>query len=286
MADTTHSITGTEADNTFDDTSFGPLPQLTTPPNLKRLALKRSTSSLSSIKYSPDVVYRAIIYQAEKDKIPITTVALDMAKRNLVQASLLNSRMKYDVVERPPLFVTGVLQLPGSLGTVLGYQRRSEMELAECMTPGRTLSPLAVDSQDGAVACSRMENSVAGMVILGRGRRNRRQIDEWYGKRFARVLVDVQIHVQQWGVKKQFKAYTWVEKSALGCEDSASTSEESEDDSCIGPSDSDSSVPEGIPIEKWWKISPDLRDCIDCLGDGHDEGHDWRGKDHNTDVVW
>ncbi|KAF4551180.1 Hypothetical protein D9617_14g076370 [Elsinoe fawcettii] len=245
MAPASISSSQSDDDDHAIDTSFGPVTTCPTPPlpNLTSSSLpspaihhdgqvsKQMVESGSTP--NPVAVHGALLHQAEKAKLPGTTLALDLAKRNYIDAETLRSGGLYDPLIRPLLFVTGVLQLPGTLNAALGFWDRSQLKLVKCMTPGRAMLRKENDDEEGPVQYSDAETSISGMVIMGRGKENRHMLDEWHGDKFVRVLVEVQFQTEDW-IKRRHKAFTWVEKKALGWEVESDDSSGAEDEGSEG----------------------------------------------------
>ncbi|KAF2225940.1 hypothetical protein BDZ85DRAFT_258329 [Elsinoe ampelina] len=237
---------------TTPNTSFGPVTSCPTPP-IPDLTSSSSPSSSASLDIknvtrttkaitpstSPLAIHAALFFQAASTKLPGSTIALDLAKRNLIDADHLRSGALYDPADRPLIFVTGVLQLPGTLNAALGHWDRSELKLVKCMTPGRVMLRTDGADQNKSVVYSDVETSVAGMVVFGRGKENRRMLSEWHGEKYLRVLVEVQVQTEDW-VKRRFPAFTWVEKRALGWDiDSDESSQKGSGESDMEDGDGD-----------------------------------------------
>ncbi|KAG8631905.1 hypothetical protein KVT40_001045 [Elsinoe batatas] len=233
------NLASEDEEETTPDTSFGPVTTCPTPPipdltsssspststsfDVKNI---RSTTNSITPSTSPFAIHAALLFQADSTKLPGSTIALDLAKRNLIDADHLRSGALYDPADRPLIFVTGVLQLPGTLNAALGHWDRSELKLVKCMTPGRVMLRMDHGDKNKSVVYSDVETSVPGMVVFGRGKENRQMLSEWHGDKYLRVLVEVQVQTEDW-VKRRFPAFTWVDKRALGWDvDSDDSSQE------------------------------------------------------------
>lgn len=272
-------------DDQTHDTSFGTIAECATPPLHGLTILKSATSPAVSIEIPRMNLQLALLSLAETHKLPGSTIALELAKNNPVDVLDLRRGQKFDVHEFTPLFITGVLQLPGTLANALGYRRKSELELVSCMVPGRVFCPEDGTKDDGEIEYSNAETSVRGMIVLGRGKRNRHALDEWYGRDFIRLSLKVEL--QTW-IRREVMAFTWVERKAVGLEvghddasDSSATSMDCERD-CL------SDVMAGAENHEGWakELSTSHSRDQTTLADGLSEWGGWSWTEHHLDVVW
>lgn len=133
---------------------------------------------------------------ASLDDLPSPTFGHYLTTINRVHAEDLEYHGRLTPHRFTPLFVTGVLELPGTLGYVLGYS--SGLDIAKYMKPGICLD-------DGA------GRRVQGTVVFGRGQDNRDALDEWYGEGYVFAEVQVVIGLAD-GVARKLKAYRWVKE--------------------------------------------------------------------------
>ena len=139
-----------------------------------------------------------------------TTFSYQQAQRNRINDADLEPGGQLDIRSWPAVFVYDILQFPGSLASVLG--RSSSLDYVYCMTPGKTLKPIFPKAMYGDGSDS--ESGLEGMIVVGRGKTNRQDIEDHYGKGFRRKRVDVEVTLAS-GRSRVLYAYTWVPANQL-----------------------------------------------------------------------
>ncbi|GAB7345605.1 hypothetical protein MBLNU457_3904t1 [Dothideomycetes sp. NU457] len=134
--------------------------------------------------------------------LEISTFGYQLACHNRFNEGQLSDT--YDLKIWPAIFVYDILQLPGTLANVLGYS--SSVDVTRVMTPAKYTH----ESRSKAVNELQIgDGDVQGMVVLGRGRDNRRAIADYYGDEFKRQTIDVEISLEN-GHRVSIEAYAWI----------------------------------------------------------------------------
>lgn len=139
-----------------------------------------------------------------------TTFSYQQAFANRLPSHKLRRGGKLDPVRFPPLVMVDVLQFPGSLVNAMGLA--STVDIVHRMTPGKlrgwTLN--ADRAVEPFLRATGLQTDVAhGMVVFGRGRRNREAIQQHYGECFKTILVNVDIELAD-GALISVLAYLWI----------------------------------------------------------------------------
>lgn len=111
-----------------------------------------------------------------------TTFSYTLATRTLLEPTELLPGSELDISRYPPIFIYDILQFPGSLSSLLSCS--SPLDLIHRMTPGTLklwLVHADVDGQPRLRFTGREEDVVRGMMVFGRGKRNRRVLGGHYG---------------------------------------------------------------------------------------------------------
>lgn len=134
--------------------------------------------------------------------LEISTFGYQLASHNRFSEGQLSDR--YDLKIWPAIFVYDILQLPGTLANVLGHS--SSIDVTRAMTPAKYTQ----ESRSKAMNESKIGDGVVqGMVVLGRGKDNRKAIADYYGDEFKRQTVKVEISLED-GRRVSIEAYAWI----------------------------------------------------------------------------
>lgn len=134
--------------------------------------------------------------------LEISTFGYQLACHNRFSEGQLSDT--YDLRIWPAIFVYDILQLPGTLANVLGHT--SSVDVTRVMTPAKYTQ----DSRSKAVNGSQIgDGDIQGMVVLDRGRDNRKAIAEYYGDQFRRQTIEVQIVLENCQ-RVTIDAYAWI----------------------------------------------------------------------------
>lgn len=128
-------------------------------------------------------------------ELPSPTFGHYLTTINRIYAEDLEHDGRLAVTRFTPIFVIGVLELPGTLGFVLGYS--SGLDIGRFMKPGICL-------------CVVRGKHMQGTIVFGRGKLNRDALDEWYGDSYSAVEIQVAIELAD-GAVRRLRALRWVE---------------------------------------------------------------------------
>ncbi|KAF2156658.1 hypothetical protein K461DRAFT_316879 [Myriangium duriaei CBS 260.36] len=239
-------------DSPMDDTGFGPIVDSPSPPLcFDEGETYQSSQSCRSIRL------------LRNESSPLDTFAYYRTTLNRISADDLERQGRFNTHQWTPLFVTSALQLPDTLAYVLRYS--SGITMSEYMIPGTSVG----------------DEHEKGMVVFGRGRRNRDMISEWYGEGAVCVDVDVEILLAD-GVVRQMAALRWVEEcSSSDTDGRLHEPEEEPQDETVEESDAE----EGAD-DSWISGCRTHAAQVDELGDGHSDSQGWTMLEANPGVVW
>ncbi|GAM88928.1 hypothetical protein ANO11243_069620 [Dothideomycetidae sp. 11243] len=237
------------------DTGFGPIVHLPAP-HLLGLEEHDSTSRDTKKRPYPSslTVAGAGGHYSDHESLPLTTFAHYLTTISRVYADDLERGGRFDTCQWMPLFVLGALQLPGTLAFIL--QHKSGLSLYSSMLQGRK-----VEGNTG---------SVTGMLVLGRGRRNRERLSEWYGTKRHCVTVNVEIVLVD-GAMRRVSALQWVEERMAY------------DGRAVADAEGD--VREGAG-ESGISGNAEQEGTADDIGDALGHGEGWKWQEVILDVVW
>lgn len=138
-----------------------------------------------------------------------TTFAYQRACRNRLPLKKVGPGGILDIERYIPCFVYDVLQLPGSLANV--FDSPASGDILKRMSPGRIQGCFIKPGYKGEPEfCLGSQNDYAlGMVAFGRGKRNRRMLDQHYGACFKMTAVRVEFELSD-GMVATSPAYTWI----------------------------------------------------------------------------
>lgn len=138
------------------------------------------------------------------------TFSYQQARLNRMAADRIGLGCALDITVYKPVFVYDILSFPGSLVNVLGIS--SSLEVLNRMTPGIVHGYALTIDRGGApiLQAARFGDDTArGMVVFGRGGRDRRTLSDHYGECYEMAKVDVEIHLKD-GYKVAIPAFTWI----------------------------------------------------------------------------
>ena len=146
------------------------------------------------------------------------TFGYDQATQNFIDESQLVKGGPLDVERWNPIFVFDILQLPGTLGTVLGYS--STGLVISRMTPAASQdSDLRISTRcdcDGCEELRRQDGTasdpVKGLVLFGTGGDDRRTLDDFYGDAYTKHEIEVDVTLKS-GASKTIKAFAWIREA-------------------------------------------------------------------------
>jgi len=149
-------------------------------PTCNKTTTFNSTSFTHNNHMSPSSI--ANLMETSNDLAFRQTFNYDLARRNFIQTRELLTEKPLDIHKYHPIFVVDVLQLPGSLASIL--------ELNSCyeLTLSMTVGTLSVVSRLGQIV------KIQGMCVLGRSTKDQDTLDRFYGPQYSRRLV--QIHIK------------------------------------------------------------------------------------------
>lgn len=167
-------------------------------------------------------------HQAAPDLSTFMTFGYQLALRNRVPACRLERGGKLDIERHPPWVLVDVLQLPGSLANAIGLE--SPAELMNRMTPA-TMRGWTIHADPSGEPILRFtgseDDTVSGMMVLGRGQNNVEALSEHYGEGVRVEVADVEIELKG-GEVVELSAYVWVK-----CEDEEGKETDVEDSATI-----------------------------------------------------
>jgi len=134
--------------------------------------------------------------------LEISTFGYQLASHNRFSEGQLSD--SYDLKIWPAIFVYDILQLPGTLAMVLGHT--SSVDVTRVMTPAKYTEENRSKAMDNSQI---VDGDIQGMVVLGRGRDNRKAIADYYGDEFKRQTIEVEIDLEN-GRRLTIEAYAWV----------------------------------------------------------------------------
>jgi len=136
------------------------------------------------------------------------------ASRNLLSSARLSGGGRFDLSHYPALFVYDILELPGTLAATLNHT--SQLEMMDRVTPAKLYGStvMAEVSCRGALPswAQNGDDYIKGMAVFGQGKINRDLIRDFYGPRFGRKKIEIEITTQE-GPKMYIHAYAWFLKS-------------------------------------------------------------------------
>ncbi|KAK8220155.1 hypothetical protein M8818_000571 [Zalaria obscura] len=144
---------------------------------------------------------------------PYLPYGYSQALRNRIDGRKLDEGGRLHIKTWPPIFVYDLLQFPGTLAALFG--KPSAACMVSRMTPGKLKGFSAFvlpESEEPVLQRGGERDHVKGMLLFGRGRNNRRDLNEHFGEDYVREKVEVEVELQG-GRIKSVKAYMWLTKN-------------------------------------------------------------------------
>lgn len=248
------------APGTDTDLGFGPIPESYVFPPMRvgpdsshsnPLLSQQQTADFEDLSQDDDPIQPLDISSGS-----IVTFAHFKVSQNRLYADDLERGRCFDKEKWTPLFVTGALQLPGTLAYIVRV--RSGLHMQQSMFPAIRNVPDLLP--------------VHGTVILGRGGHSRKSISNWHGKHYQRILVSVQVALYD-GAIRTLSALCWEDTTANGLS-SGWVDQEATDHGAMEVTARGVAQSEGCS------------DLSDNLGDGSSDGKPWAWEDTEQNVDW
>ncbi|KAF1346239.1 hypothetical protein BDV97DRAFT_38607 [Delphinella strobiligena] len=138
------------------------------------------------------------------------TFSYHQARLNRMAADRIGLGCTLDITVYKPIFVYDILSFPGSLVNVLGVS--SSLDIVNRMTPG-IVHGYALNIERGGAPILQAgrfgDDTARGMMVFGRGGRDRRTLSNHYGECYEMAKVDVEIRLKD-GYKVTMPAFTWI----------------------------------------------------------------------------
>lgn len=201
------------------------------PPQLNTPKLSGSIFHSSPSSSSSTTVFLHQTHAAEfacfdlADPFGLMTFAYKQALQNRISLDKIGRGRRLDIQKWDPVFVYDILQFPGSLANALSQS--SSMDIIPYMTPAKMKRYVVCPDRKGEpLLCltGRDDDSVQGMMVFGRGGKNRRSLAAHHGDGFQRKRRAVEV-VFEGGEVCTLATYVWVHECGINAKHSPNDSD-------------------------------------------------------------